>query len=107
MSEVKDNKVLEYKAKRILSFASQLAKLVMLGAPQIIIDNQLELLKGRVDEFKKNVIMDVDSMQGSINISDHTIIESVVTMYHIDEFQSMKEEIEKKNKELEDLMRNT
>lgn len=92
----------EYRAKRILSFASHLAKLVHLDAPQLLIDNAFERLKGRVTEYEKNVIMDSDHMQGSINVADHTILESVVTMYHIDEFARMKDEIKKREEELDE-----
>lgn len=76
------NLELEYKTKRILSHASQLAKLAQLGAPEVLIENEFEILKSIVKEFEVKLVMDAVNMQNTINVADTRTLDNLFEMYY-------------------------
>ncbi|QSF43428.1 hypothetical protein [Paenibacillus tianjinensis] len=76
------NLELEYKTKRILSHASQLANLAQLGAPEVLIENELDILKKVIKDFEVKLVMDVKDMQGNINVADTRVLDNLFEMYY-------------------------
>jgi DNA-directed RNA polymerase beta' subunit len=88
---------LEYKAARLAASAMRIVRLVNLGAPQLILENEHNVLKERVDQFfdGKLPLMSIDEMHNIINRTDYKIIEGVLKTYAWESILEMKEKIEK------------
>lgn len=87
------NLELKYKTKRILSHASQLAKLAQLGAPDVIIESELDILKNVIKEFEVPLVMDAANMQGNINVADTRVLDNLFEMYYTThDFSKVEEE---------------
>ncbi|MEK4006476.1 hypothetical protein [Paenibacillus sp. FSL H3-0333] len=93
------NLELEYKTKRILSHASQLAKLAQLGAPEVLIENELDILKKAFKEFEAKLVMDAANMQNTINVADTRTLDNLFELYYsTHNFSKVEEEFIARNK---------